>query len=696
METAMSERPNILFLMTDQHRHDAIGCADPVVKTPNLDALAARGIRYTQAACQVPMCVASRYSMMTGLYGSQSGLKHNTQIVLRDELLPLPVLAQRLRAVGYQTAGFGKTHWWEDQTGVPWEPTTRDFEIRACNGRPGHMYYEPGMAVWEDDPAMARAVELMEEERRAHGRGGSSISGYLGQTSALSADEHHEGWFTRQAIDFLEGGRDSSRPFFCYLSFNYPHCSHNVPPGYEELYDIAEIEELPLPPWGTDCPYDEHVAPDNRAAGWKALDPATRKRAVLRYYALCSYVDDCFGKAIATLRRTGELENTLILWCSDHGEMLANRGHRFAKFCLYEDSIRVPLIIAGAGVPAGKGGTVDDRPAELVDILPTLLEAAGAAIPPELPGGDLLAAPCRLGTFTEMHGKGYEQVQAAPAYAWRTKDWKLILWLDGDVPGALLRTDQVKGNLFHLAEDPHEWHDLYHAPEHFTRREAMTRQLLMHLAVSLAKFPFQAAKPVTELGPGPKLILPRIPTAASAEALAPNKRWTTATIAPAGHLLATVRLAVAGAALAIDFDITEHRLAQADNPWEASSLELFAAPPDAPAETKAQLIIAPPAGGRPVRILRATARGLVDESTVSVAFETGTGRYRLRLLVPFATLGLPDDADAFAFAFDLSVTAAPGADAPYVRAYLASRANPVHFTEGYARVAITNDPNKGR
>ncbi len=690
----MSERPNILFLMTDQHRHDAIGCADPVVKTPNLDALAARGIRFTQAACQVPMCVASRYSMMTGLYGSQSGLKHNTQIVPRDELLPLPVLAQRLHAAGYQTAGFGKTHWWEDQTGVPWEPSTRGFEIRACAGRPGHMYYEPGMEVWEDDPAMARAVGLMEEERRAHGRGGSSISGYIGQTSRLSADEHHEGWFTRKAIEFLEGGRDRSRPFFCYLSFNYPHCSHNVPPGYEALYDIREIEERPLPPWDTDCPHDEHVAPDNRTAGWKALDPESRKRAVLRYYALCSYVDDCFGKAIETLRRTGELENTLIVWCADHGDMLANRGHRFAKFCLYEDSIRVPLIIAGAGIPAGKQGTIDDRPAELVDILPTLLEAAGEATPPELPGGDLLGPPCRLGTFTEMHGKGYEPVQTAPAYAWRSNGWKLILWLDGSVPGAFLRTDQVKGNLFHLAEDPHEWHDLYGDPAHLVRREEMTRQLLMHLAVSLAKFPFQAAKPVTGFGPGPKLTLPRIAAATSAEELVPDGRWAAAAVVITGRPLAKVRLAVAGAALAIEVEVVEHRLAQADNAWEASSLEVFASLPGAPAGAKAQLIIAPPVAGRPVRILRATARGLVDEPAVSISFAGGTGGYRMRLLVPFAPLGLPDDADAFAF--DLGVTAAPGADAPYVRVYLSSRANPVRFTEGYARVAITKDPGKGR
>jgi hypothetical protein len=141
-------------------------------------------------------------------------------------------------------------------------------------------------------------------------------------------------------------------------------------------------------------------------------------------------------------------------------------------------------------------------------------------------------------------------------------------------------------------------------------------------------------------------------------------------------------------------DVAEHRLAQADQPWEASSVELFAATaPDAPGGTKHQLIIAPPAGGRPIRILRATTQGLVDESAASAALEAETGRYRLRLLVPLAPPGLPDDANAFAF--DLSITAAPDATAPYVRAYLASCANPVRFTEGYARVAITSNPEKG-
>ena len=110
METESA--PNIIFLMTDQQRWDALGCVDSVVQTPNLDRLADAGIRFNQAVCNNPMCVPSRYSMMTGLYSSQSGLRHNTQMCPTDADLPIPVLPELLHDLGYQTAGFGKTHWY--------------------------------------------------------------------------------------------------------------------------------------------------------------------------------------------------------------------------------------------------------------------------------------------------------------------------------------------------------------------------------------------------------------------------------------------------------------------------------------------------------------------------------------------------------------------------------------------------------
>jgi arylsulfatase A-like enzyme len=136
---------------------------------------------------------------------------------------------------------------------------------------------------------------------------------------------------------------------------------------------------------------------------------------------------------------------------------------------------------------------VDHRPAELVDVLPTILDVSGEPVIPELPGRSLLSPPCRKGTFTEMHG-GYEDIQRGPAYAWRTGHWKLILYIDGTTADALTRTDEAKGELYHLAEDPHEWNNLFDDPEFASKREMLTRQLLMHVATAFAKYPRQKAR----------------------------------------------------------------------------------------------------------------------------------------------------------------------------------------------------------
>jgi arylsulfatase A-like enzyme len=192
------------------------------------------------------------------------------------------------------------------------------------------------------------------------------------------------------------------------------------------------------------------------------------------------------------LDEMGEMEDTLVVFLADHGEMLGDRYHRFSKYALYEGAVRVPLILAGAGVPPEKHGTVDDRYAELVDVLPTLLQATGQPVPPELPGSSLLAPPCRRGGFAEMHGSGYEPAQMAPTYMWRTREYKLILHLPGEAVGAQLRLDEVQGELYDLQKDPHEWDNLYDDPAHLATRERLTRDLLLHLACAWARYPMQA------------------------------------------------------------------------------------------------------------------------------------------------------------------------------------------------------------
>ena len=145
------KRKNIVFLMTDQHRHDALGVVNPMIKTPVLDKLAKRGTRYTQGICNCPMCVPSRYSLMTGLYPFQTGIRHNTNMCTNDEMMEAPTLAERLRDAGYKTGGFGKTHWYIGKyfgKDVEVEQSARGFDVRAIRASGDDGTDEDGAVYW--------------------------------------------------------------------------------------------------------------------------------------------------------------------------------------------------------------------------------------------------------------------------------------------------------------------------------------------------------------------------------------------------------------------------------------------------------------------------------------------------------------------------------------------------------------------
>ncbi len=492
MNLMKSNPPNIIFLMTDQHRWNALGCANPLVQTPNLDRLAASGIRFDQAICNAPMCVPSRYSMMTGLYPSQNGVLHNRHFIPRDEDLPVPMMPERLRRAGYQTAGFGKTHWYLGSRLQPAGSNTvtsrRGFEVRAQARDLDPNNVQPGALVMQDEDPEAWAALIA--ETREFGGGGEGVKGYLGCTSRVGPERHREGWLTRKCLDFLEGGRQADRPLFLYLSFDFPHAGFNVPAGYEERYNLDDIPDSACPPWETEP--EGHAAPDRRTAEWIHLTSEQRRRSTLRYFALCTYVDELFGQVLDRLRDDGVLDNSLIVFTSDHGEMLGDRGFRFSKYCMYEGSVRVPIILAGSVVEAGRRGTVDSRPAELIDILPTLLDAAGIEQPPTLPGLSLLGSATREGSFCEMHGSGYEIAETdlgknwlsgtfvlqAPTLMWRTPEWKLILHTPGPASSVLDNQTECLGELYDLRNDPMEWTNRYNDPNCEAIREALTHRLL--------------------------------------------------------------------------------------------------------------------------------------------------------------------------------------------------------------------------
>lgn len=492
----MNKQPNILFLQTDQHRWDAMGCVNPKVKTPNLDALAARGVRFSQAICNNPMCVPSRYSMMTGLYSSQCGVRHNTQMCERDEDMVIPTLAERLLEAGYTTAGFGKTHWYcgipneYDPDKVPsTETSTRGFQIRAQARSLDPVTNEKGALIWEEDDP--EAVALMAKENEGIRTGGENALGYIGRTSRIPPERQREGWLTRKALEYLHERPDGTGPFFLYLSFDFPHAALNVPAENEAMYDINEIE-LPAVPEGLDTLDDHYIQPRN-VEEWRAwredFTEDEQKRTILRYYASCTYVDAMFGRVIDKLETMGELDNTLVVFTSDHGEMLGDR-YRFSKYNFYEASVRVPLIIGGAGgVPADKQGTVDNRCCGLIDLMPTLLAAVGMPSDDRLPGHNLLAPPAKSGSFSELHGSGYHETEKAPSVMWRTPEWKLILYLPGEFRNLEARLDEFQGELYQIREDPLECNNLYDDDECLVVREKLTRQLLLHMTIAWSRFP---------------------------------------------------------------------------------------------------------------------------------------------------------------------------------------------------------------
>jgi len=489
------KRPHILFLQTDQHRFDALGCVNPVVKTPHLDSLVARGIRFSQAVCNSPMCVPSRYSMMTGLYPSQCGIRHNTQMSCRDEDMVIDTIAQRMQNSGYATAGFGKAHWYigipdeHDPAKVPTTDTsTRGFEVRAQARNIEPVTNEKGAMIWgEEDP---EAIRLLSKENEGIRTGGENAPGYIGLTSMFDPERTREGWLTRHAINYLNSRDGDERPMFLYLSFDFPHALLNPPKQYEDMYDINDIilpkNHVPIET------LDDHYNQPRNVEEWRSwredYSEEEQKRSLLRYYAACTYVDDLFGNVLHQLETMGELDNTLILFTSDHGESLGER-YRFSKYSHYEASVRVPLVVAGAGVDESKHGTIDDRCCSLVDIVPTFLSAATMARDERMVGYNLLDDPAMMGSFSELHGSGYHEIEKAPVYMWRTQEWKLILYIPGEFRNLDSRMEDLKGELYQHQKDPLESHNLYDEPEHLAIREQLTRHLLMHLAIAWSRFP---------------------------------------------------------------------------------------------------------------------------------------------------------------------------------------------------------------
>jgi choline-sulfatase len=419
--------------MADQHNAGFMGCAGHnQVKTPNLDALAARGTLFSAAYTPSPICVSARAAFATGKYVHRIGAWDNVHPYSGTP----PSWAHLSRDAGHPTVSVGKLHYRseEDDTGfrqiVPLHVVDGVGDVKSLLRSP--------------PPPGKKRSKLVE-------RIGPGETGYTRYDRQI-ADEA-VAWLTHEAAG-------TSENWVLFVSFYCPHHPYSAPQAYYDLYDPADVE-LPKT-HATRHPWVEALTRTRNDDEF--FDDDTRRRAIANYLGLCSFVDDNVGKLLAALDSAGLKETTRVIYTSDHGEALGAR-RIWQKYNLYEEAARIPFIAAGPGVPAG---VINPTPVSLIDVYPTVgealgLEAAEDRAVPEARSVWALARqnePARR-VFSEYHGS------ASPSAAFMLRRW----------PYKLIHYVGFAPELFDLSTDPEERIDLAAQPAYRATVAALEAEL---------------------------------------------------------------------------------------------------------------------------------------------------------------------------------------------------------------------------
>ena len=366
-------RPNILLILTDQHRGDGLGIAGhPVLRTPQLDFLARSGTRFRRAYSETPICVPGRTAIMSGQGPSVHGLLCNDHLPWD---LP-PTLPGVLRDAGYQTEMIGKLGIGRRRQRFGFDHLTLANSLRgADNDYLDWLRARGGDAAAVEDFAMAH---------------GGSTNGFVGRPLHLDETLTHSFWCVSEAITFLRR-RDQSAPFFLNLSFAAPHPPQAPPAFCFDRYDRIDLPEPVVGDWAPHVPGPRHGDDPEEvdADALIHLDEAEMHAWRAAYYGEISAVDYQIGRLLVHLRRGGVLDNTFVLFTSDHGEMLGDH-HMIGKCRAFEGCAHVPFLCRPPrawGYPSG--GTID-LPVGLQDVMPSLLDAAGVPIPDSVTGRSVL------------------------------------------------------------------------------------------------------------------------------------------------------------------------------------------------------------------------------------------------------------------------------------------------------------------
>jgi len=469
----MGQPPNILLLMADQLRRDALGCyGNGVIQTPHIDDLAHRGVRFGRMFTAYPVCAPNRASIVTGRYPTVHRLRANGMRLPTSEL----TLMQVLRAAGYRTYGAGKMHFgpqWEfPADGSPIRDPDPSTAIDPQPGRDEFPWYGFDRVMLTEDHRMGPYGRYLAR----HGYNvwdelhSASYPQHATVCSAFPEEHHQTTWITDRALEYL-ASHPTDRPFFLWVSYVHPHHPFNPPAPYHMLYGS---EDMPLPVWREgeveEWPQayrSKYIATQggHEAIGMCRLQDEDWRRIKSYYYGMISLIDKSIGRLMEALRERDQFQDTIVIFTADHGENLGDH-HLLFKGTTYDCVTAMPFVLSWPGhVPMGE---VRDLLSSSIDIMPTILELVGVQHPSPSPfqGVSLVSA---------LADEGYSvrdallMENAGPRRSVRTRD-ALLTWHD-------LRS---AGELYDLATDPHCLYNLW------GRTEAATLQSeLLHLIIQL-------------------------------------------------------------------------------------------------------------------------------------------------------------------------------------------------------------------
>ena len=422
----MSERPSILFIMTDQQRGDCLSIdGHPCLMTPNMDNIAGLGVRFRRAYTSCPSCIAARRSLLSGQHPATHGIVGYHDGVVWDAP---PVLPELLRDAGYQTQWVGRSH--------HQHPIRRrfGFDEMTIHGLTSSDYEK-----W-----------LAEQAPESDGPMGGGVMHNDWTVHPWPLDEHlHQtNWTVNQALRFLER-RDPTCPFFLCVSFLAPHPPLQPPPFYYERYLRQDIPGPVIGDWA-EPPPDDGLG-DDVAPSFVKLTGEKLRSARAAYYGLINHVDDQIRRLLngITGAEAAAGGNLIVVFTSDHGEMLGDHcGWR--KSVPYEPSARIPLLIRAPGRFELRMRSVVDAPVCLEDIMPTLLDMTDIPVPDTVDGRSLL--PLMRGE--DVPWRRHLHIEHAPLHHTLTDGKEKFIWF----------TQDGREQFFDLEEDPAELHDLASNP----------------------------------------------------------------------------------------------------------------------------------------------------------------------------------------------------------------------------------------